>query len=268
MSLLRGNNHFRPVHNNFLSCKVVALSQQIRQKSQLFGRADLIHAVLQRKGRCAIAVLPCQNGEKVVLNQNDAMLLVPGTVRKRFPSEELAHYVIFNYTAAKGNDIPSNLFFKNAVNQTIRKLLDVYPYTYYRAADHLTSPSRGNSKINTVLPNLFNCVLTELFDSMNYSTKNIHVLNAIKYINDNITRSLSLSDVSEFLHITKEYTAKLFKRELGMTASEFINKQKVTLAKDMLTNDAMSLAEIASCLGYENYGYFSNVFKDFFGIFM
>lgn len=206
------------------------------------------------------------NGEKVVLNQNDAMLLVPGTIRKRFPSEELAHYVIFNYTAAKGNDIPSNLFFKNAVNQTIRKLLDVYPYTYYRAADHLTSPSRGNSKINTVLPNLFNCVLTELFDSMNYSTKNIHVLNAIKYINDNITRSLSLSDVSEFLHITKEYTAKLFKRELGMTASEFINKQKVTLAKDMLTNDAMSLAEIASCLGYENYGYFSNVFKDFFGI--
>lgn len=206
------------------------------------------------------------NGEEVVLHPNDAMLLVPETVRKRFPSEGLAHYVIFNYTTTKGNDIPSNLFFKNAVNQTIRKLLEVYPYTYYRAADHLTSPSYGNSKVNTILPNLFNCVLAELFDSMNYSTKNIHVLNAIKYINDNITQSLSLSDISQFLHVTKEYTAKLFKRELGMTVSEFINKQKVTLAKNMLTNDAMSLTEIALCLGYENYGYFSKVFKDFFGI--
>ena len=206
------------------------------------------------------------NGKDIILEENDAILLVPGTVRERFKSAEHAHYVIFNYNPTKGNEIPSNLFMKNAVNNTIRKLLDSYPYIYFDGFDKFSTDNIINNKINEILPNLFNCILTELFETMKYPTNNINVLNALKYINDNITSSISLKDISNAIHLSREHTARIFKKEIGLTVTEYINKQKVILAKDMLTSNELSLQDIANTLGYENYGYFNKVFKSHFGI--
>lgn len=207
------------------------------------------------------------NGKEIILNENDAMLLIPGTIRERYRSTEPAHYVIFNYYPTKGSEIASNLFMKNAVNNTIRKLLDSYPYIYYDAADKAPQDNIiENHKINEVLPNLFNCILTELFETMKYPTSNINVLNALKFINDNITSPISLKDVSTAIYLSREYTTRIFKKEIGLTVTEYINKQKVILARDMLTSNELSLQDIANTLGYENYGYFSKVFKAHFGV--
>lgn len=200
-------------------------------------------------------------GKDITLRENDALLLVPGTVRERHKSDKSAHYVIFNYTSAKPNDISKSLFMRAAVNQTIRKLLDSYPYTYYDRPQ-----KEPNQKINKVLPNLFNCILTELFDSLNYHTENVNVLNAINYINDNITSPISLKDISDHIHLSNEHTSRIFKKEMGITVTDYINNQKMQLAKDMLTSNEMSLLDIAYKMGYENYGYFNKTFKKHFGI--
>lgn len=206
------------------------------------------------------------NDEEIILQENDALLLVPGTRRERYKSNEKAHYIIFNYLPTKGSEIASPLFLKNAVNQTIRKLLDSYPYTYYDPQVYLRSPNSENAKINEILPNLFNCILTELLSTLKYKTNNVHVLNAIKYINDNITQPLSLNSISSAIHLSREHTTRIFKKEMGITISEYINKQKTLLAKNMLTSNELSLQDIAYSLGYENYGYFNHVFKKNFGI--
>ena len=227
-----------------------------------FSEIDFYHLTFVLSGKVTYKV----NDEEVVLQENDALLLVPGTHRERFKSNEKAHYVIFNYLPTKGSEIASPLFLKNAVNQTVRKLLDSYPYTYYDPQVHLRSPNSENAKINEILPNLFNCILTELLSALNYKTNNVHVLNAIKYINDNITQPLSLNSISSAIHLSREHTTRIFKKEMGITVSEYVNQQKTMLAKDMLTSDEFSLQDIAYSLGYENYGYFNHIFKKNFGI--
>ena len=53
---------------------------------------------------------------------------------------------------------------------------------------------------------------------------------------------------------------------MGMTVSQYINKQKITLAKDMLTSKELSIQDIAHLIGYENYGYFNKIFTSYFGM--
>ena len=46
----------------------------------------------------------------------------------------------------------------------------------------------------------------------------------------------------------------------------YINERKMRIAKDLLINNEMSLREISAQLGYENYNYFSRLFKKYFGV--
>lgn len=227
-----------------------------------FSVIDFYHLTFVFSGNVSYKV----NGKEIILGENDALILPPGTKRERYKSDVPAHYVIFNYHPTKGNEISSVLLMRNAVNSTIRNLLASYPYTYYNVDDCKIDDKGENLKIIEILPNLFNCILTELFDTLKYKTKNLHVLNAIKYVNDNITKPLSLNTVSAAIHLSREYTTRIFKKEMGLTLTEYINKQKMILAQNMLTNNEMTLQEIAYWLGYDNYGYFSKVFKSCFGI--
>ncbi len=223
---------------------------------------DFYHLFLVLEGSFTYIV----EGKEIVLEENDALLLVPGTIRERHFNPNYAHYVHFNYMPTKGNEVQSNILFKNGVNQTIRRLLDSYPYNNHLKANQLSSASFEIEKNKLVLQNILNCVIIELFDSLKYKTQNAHVLKAINYINDNITAPLTLTHVSDALHISREYTARIFKQEMGLTVSEFINQQKLNLAKNMLTNNALTVQDVAYKVGYENYCYFSKLFKNQFGV--
>ena len=227
-----------------------------------FSVIDFYHLTFVFSGNVRYKV----NGKEINLGENDALILPPGTKRERYKSDAPAHYVIFNYHPTNGSEFSSVLLMRNAVNSTIRSLLDSYPYTYYNVEDCKADANGENLKIIEILPNLFNCILTELFETLKYKTNNLHVMSAIKYVNDNITKPLSLNTVSAAIHLSREYTTRIFKKEMGITLTEYINEQKMLLAKNMLTNNEMTLQEIAYWLGYDNYGYFSKVFKNCFGI--
>lgn len=54
---------------------------------------------------------------------------------------------------------------------------------------------------------------------------------------------------------------RIFKRETQKTITEYINAQKMTLAKELIQSRSLSLSDIAANLGYDNYNYFSRLFK-------
>ena len=59
---------------------------------------------------------------------------------------------------------------------------------------------------------------------------------------------------------------KIFKEYTGFAPSQYIQEVRITLAKEMLTNTAMSIKEIAFELGYDNSDYFFTVFRKMVGI--
>ncbi|MBQ6701998.1 MAG: AraC family transcriptional regulator [Clostridia bacterium] len=205
------------------------------------------------------------NGKEYTVEKNDALLLPVGTYRERLQIKEKVTYVIFNYRSTNVNELKDTVFFKNGVNDQIRKLIAACPCTVF-TENQSKDNSHDSRKKQAILQNLFECVLIELFDSLHRQTQNPHIVSAIKYINENITSPLTLDDVCRAIHLSKSYTTRLFKKEMNITVSEFINGQKLDLAKNLLSIDELSLHEISSRLGYENYCYFSKIFKEKFGV--
>jgi len=84
---------------------------------------------------------------------------------------------------------------------------------------------------------------------------------AYEYIDDNFSRDISLTEISEELDISSYYFSKLFKEETGEGFVEYLTKRRIDKAKDMLKDPEKSIKEICSECGYADPNYFSRIFK-------
>lgn len=73
-------------------------------------------------------------------------------------------------------------------------------------------------------------------------------------------------EIAKAMHMSYSKFRKIFKEYTGFAPSQYIQEVKMTLAKEMLTNTAMSIKEIAFELGYDNSDYFFTVFRKMTGI--
>src|SRR6266700_2788786 len=86
------------------------------------------------------------------------------------------------------------------------------------------------------------------------------VKEAVTYIRFNIDQPLSLNRIAETLGVHPSYLSRTFKKELGMTLTEYINKLRIEEAKYLLDHSNESVATIALSVGYNDPNYFSKVF--------
>lgn len=196
------------------------------------------------------------NGEKYVLSDNDAVFIKPGTLRERPENKSKVSYISYNFKAPDGVSIDFPPYMKNVITRDMLMLVNAFPYT------HLSSLHHTNEKIGSIL----NCILHEIGDILECGSNNDYILKAIRYTDENINKPISLSDISEELGLSKEYFAYLFKKETGKTVTDYIAERKMQIAEEMLRYDSTPLKNIAEYLGYDNYGYFSRLFKKYYDI--
>ncbi len=191
------------------------------------------------------------NGEEIVLGKNDVLFVKPNSERTRFKTTEKTTYVSLNFhTELK--DIKFPVYMKNAVTPSVRKLLSLYPDSYI--------PDISSEKKCVYL---YNYILLELLEAINPKSENPHVKKMLDYITRNITKPVSLTDLSEHTNLTKEYCSWIFKKETGEAPLHYINRQKMTVAKNLIQHNKMSLTDICNYLGFDNYNYFSRLFKKY-----
>jgi YesN/AraC family two-component response regulator len=87
----------------------------------------------------------------------------------------------------------------------------------------------------------------------------------VKHIYENATSKITVSHLAEFTHLSPDYLSKLFFKEVGMSITDYIQKQKIEVAKNFIQYSEMKITDIALLLEYCNPGYFSNVFKQHTG---
>ncbi len=88
---------------------------------------------------------------------------------------------------------------------------------------------------------------------------------AKQYVNEHYKENITRNDVASSVFLTPEYFAKMFKAQTGFTIKDFINQCRIEKAKDMLKNGDASISEIAFEVGFDNFSYFSTVFKKITG---
>lgn len=91
------------------------------------------------------------------------------------------------------------------------------------------------------------------------------VSQAIGYVDRNISRNISLSDVCDELLVSVSHFSKCFKKETGAGFSFYVTMVKMENARILLRNPKNRVNEVAYMLGYSDYAYFFQVFKKQFG---
>nr|WP_275983702.1 response regulator [Paenibacillus hamazuiensis] len=82
-----------------------------------------------------------------------------------------------------------------------------------------------------------------------------------RYISTNLDQDISRDDLAGYIGLHPDYIAKLFKKETGLSISEYVIQARIEIAKDLLVKTDMSISNIALHVGYSNFSYFSTVFK-------
>lgn len=92
------------------------------------------------------------------------------------------------------------------------------------------------------------------------------ILQAVDYISQNYSGDINLEMTAEYVNKSKNYFSYLFKKELGISFIEYLNKVRVEEAKHLLDTTDDKTYQISEKVGYSDYKYFSSVFKKLTGM--
>ncbi|MBR6779626.1 MAG: helix-turn-helix domain-containing protein [Clostridia bacterium] len=92
-----------------------------------------------------------------------------------------------------------------------------------------------------------------------------HIRNCIKYINENLSQKISVSDTAAHCGISADYLSQIFKKEMGENLSTYILRQKLEKAKQLLL-DGVPYKKICTRTGFSSQAYFVTVFKRFYAM--
>ena len=89
---------------------------------------------------------------------------------------------------------------------------------------------------------------------------------AMMYIHDNFDKKITLRDICSAVGSSKSSLLSAFKREFGITVNDAITRERLTLAKKLLSDRSISINEISQLTGFYDQSYFSKVFSKEYGI--
>lgn len=92
------------------------------------------------------------------------------------------------------------------------------------------------------------------------------VIKCKNYVYEHLFDKISLSMLAETTGMNASYISHLFKKEVGLTISEYIQNERIEEAKKMMLSSNKSLAEIYTPLGFIDQSHFTKVFKKFAGV--
>lgn len=99
------------------------------------------------------------------------------------------------------------------------------------------------------------------------ATNGAEVVEAIRRdIEEGYMNELGLSMMAERYHLNLTYLSELFKKQLGVTFSDYVVQVRLRRAEELLRDEAMRLSDIAELAGFANASYLSSVFKKRYGL--
>jgi len=119
------------------------------------------------------------------------------------------------------------------------------------------------------------CVLMDVLksDSHSFNGKNIpsqdelRVRSAISYMESFYADPISLDDIADKVHISKNECCRCFKRVVGISPIDYLIRLRIFFAAKILYKNPLSvdsISELAMQCGFNNTSYFNRAFKKYF----
>ncbi|MBH5317270.1 response regulator [Paenibacillus sp. GSMTC-2017] len=104
-------------------------------------------------------------------------------------------------------------------------------------------------------------ILTQL-----HKKDHLFIHDIAKYVENHFQEDISLQDVASRFFLSREYIARKFKQEYGVTLLDYLSRIRIDKSKILLHNPHLRIAQVAEMVGYQDEKYFSKVFKKLEGI--
>ena len=218
-------------------------------------------------------VVYIKEGQATLLSHKDKIRLTGGSLFVMFPNEKI-HYVVdkntlwtISWVGLYGNMVydlfesvgitPENPV-KNVKNIG-HALSSIFEGIYQLS---LSRDQHDKLSVISLLYQFFS-VLT----SDNATKASVdYVEEAIRLIDYNYDKNISVESIADRLFINKSYLSRLFKSQKGITPKEYLIKKRLDRAADLLTNSTVSVNTIAASVGLSDPLYFSRIFKKYTGL--
>lgn len=106
-----------------------------------------------------------------------------------------------------------------------------------------------------------------LLENCTDKPKSHPVIDNIKiYIEDNLEFDIEISRIAKLFHYNEQYLGRFFKKETGVSLSNYINSRRLKKAYQLLEDTDDTISAISNRCGFNSISYFNRVFKREYGI--
>lgn len=87
-----------------------------------------------------------------------------------------------------------------------------------------------------------------------------------QYIQTHISENITVDDLAGLVYLSADHLRRVFKKQEDITIVDYIIKKRLELAKTLLEQDKLTITMISAKVGYNNYSYFTKMFKKMYGM--
>lgn len=258
----------------------------IRPHTRFIGFPKHSHNFIEMVYMCAGSTTHIINGDKVVLEKGEILLLNQNAIQEILPAAEgdiAVNFIIlpqfFDQTLQLMGDQESLI--RDFLVDCLKSTQSGVGYLHFEVSDVLPIQNLVENLIWTISNNQVNkrCInqytMAVLFlQLMNHTDKITSgsnfanqelTLSVLRYIEENY-RSGELTDLAAQLHYDVYWLSREIKKRTGSNFTELVQIKRLNHAAFLLKNTTLSIAEIAIRVGYENSSYFHRIFNGKFGM--
>lgn len=226
----------------------------------------LVHLVVAGKGVFRLG------GTEYPLQAGDMFLIKPSQLcQYQADGDDPWEYYWVGFNGAYANKLVAKLPFSEA--EPIYHTGSVQEMQALQEALKRIYDSRGSEPQNeTSMVGYLYLFIAELMKGVTEpepraaSSGSQYVLNAIKYIQFNYSRDISIDDVAKSVGVSRSHLYRVFMSNLNESPIDYLTKYRVNEACNLLRSSPLSIAEVANSVGFFDQFYFSRVFKKIMGM--
>lgn len=169
---------------------------------------------------------------------------------------------LLNETAPRVDDAewqftPASFHFTNsvAVQQIIQRLL------FLCTEDHPSKDLFANLMLQELIIRILQAESRANYIESEKVESNDRLAFAVRYIREHLAESITVEQISQKVYMSESAFYRAFKERFGVTPVEFINNERIKLARRLLQDPKRKVQEVCMAAGFNSLSYFNRVFK-------
>lgn len=188
-------------------------------------------------------------GENIKIYINDNTIDSLGTNSEKF--KDCFNFIHINVPNSK----------KKHIEEIFKKIRKEYKNKDIFSSQYVTN------LVYEILTNIYRMIFIDNEDSFidSFNTQSNEINIAIRYVYNNYSEKLTLSEVAKIVNMNPSYFSRCFKKNTGIGLMDYVNNIRIKNAVSLISDTNMSLTEIAHACGYSNQSYFCRQFQKIIG---